>query len=622
MNLPESSKSHEQEDTSRQKFISLIPKSKFIVREEIKHDYGVDLVLEAKLHRRYISNYRIHLQLKSKQRPRKNRDGSFSYPIDMDNLNYLYNQPGSIYVIYLEDEDVFMWEWVNEIVKISVINEIDLLSTTQKTFTYRFKKQFDLKSIDNIHSQIVSLGKIIRDFGKSVMTFSKKVLNISLKEELDIDEGELVGAYKQSIADANSYISKGKYQEAFNIYNSISGIIKREKVFIKCSILALLLNKNNKSINFANKALEINYKNYYALFLKGLCYTNIKKYDKSIKYLREAIRYNNEVPDIYKALGKALWLNGDIKESINTLEKTLSLNESDVETKLYLGVIYSNMFRADMALIYLDEVLNVESDNHMALSNKGKVLKYLGKYDEAIAFFRKALKYNKDSYTALIGMGLTLIDKNRIREASLYIVRWLVKYHIDFMEGYKNDTLLLVDLDWENIKTVSVCINSKKIISLIIGETEQIIRTPELDNEVIIGISGKDGYDSTLPIIGKKYMLHEDFEYVLDQIKENTNIWEAFPWRSQYVDKENETSLLIKRLNKNDTYFEINFNEFMIIGLTDKVKVHSINFEAQSGAEAFIQRYKETGCFQVSLFDMEKKSQFNLVVTNGKVEIG
>lgn len=107
-NLPISAESRDQERLSVLKFELIVPADKFIVRGETGGDYGVDRILELKTNAKFLTNYESSIQLKSVQESKRNQDGSFSYPVSIDTLNYLMNQPNSIFAIYLVDEDVFM----------------------------------------------------------------------------------------------------------------------------------------------------------------------------------------------------------------------------------------------------------------------------------------------------------------------------------------------------------------------------------------------------------------------------------------------------------------------------------------------------------------------------------
>src|SRR5437762_2146527 len=84
---------------SVQRLRSAFPADKFVVREESGGDYGTDLVAEV-LREQRATNLRAHIQVKSTDSPEQNADGSVSISVESSNLNYLLNQPSSLYVLY------------------------------------------------------------------------------------------------------------------------------------------------------------------------------------------------------------------------------------------------------------------------------------------------------------------------------------------------------------------------------------------------------------------------------------------------------------------------------------------------------------------------------------------
>ncbi len=109
-NLPQSVETHDQERRSVIKFTQVVPIKLFILREESGLDYGVDKILEVRKDDILVTNYRVYVQLKSVLIGERNEDNSYSYSVPISTLNYLMNQPNAIFVIYLENEDILLWD--------------------------------------------------------------------------------------------------------------------------------------------------------------------------------------------------------------------------------------------------------------------------------------------------------------------------------------------------------------------------------------------------------------------------------------------------------------------------------------------------------------------------------
>ena len=158
-NLPHRLETYDQEEESIDKLRIMVPKGKFLIRNETGGDYGIDLILELRKEKRLVTNFRTHIQIKSVDNTMRNADGSFSFPVPIKILNYLMNQPNSLFVIYLVNEDIFLWDWVTNIFKLCRSMNIDITSTDQKTISYRFALELSEAAFNDIYIKINDFGK-------------------------------------------------------------------------------------------------------------------------------------------------------------------------------------------------------------------------------------------------------------------------------------------------------------------------------------------------------------------------------------------------------------------------------------------------------------------------------
>ena len=153
-NLPRRSTEHINSDLGVRKSCELFTDPWFIVREESKNDYGVDLVIEALVDNgRYPTNIRCHAQIKSSNK-KKNKDGSFSYSVAASNLNYLLNSPNSFYVFYSIREDRLYYCSAENVYR---------NHRGRKNTTVKFAKILDSNLLKDIHSRMLDISLSIRD---------------------------------------------------------------------------------------------------------------------------------------------------------------------------------------------------------------------------------------------------------------------------------------------------------------------------------------------------------------------------------------------------------------------------------------------------------------------------
>lgn len=153
-NLPRRSAEHINSDLGVRKSCELFADPWFIVREESKNDYGVDLVIEALVDNgRYPTNIRCHAQIKSSNK-NNNKDGSFSYSVATSNLNYLLNSPNSFYVFYSIREDRLYYCSAENVYR---------NHRGRKNTTVKFTKILDSNLLKEIHSRMLDISLSIRD---------------------------------------------------------------------------------------------------------------------------------------------------------------------------------------------------------------------------------------------------------------------------------------------------------------------------------------------------------------------------------------------------------------------------------------------------------------------------
>ncbi|MHB8840864.1 MAG: DUF4365 domain-containing protein [Candidatus Aquicultor sp.] len=152
--LPQRPKEHVHSDLGVRKFYELFTDPWFIAREESRSDYGVDIVIEALTDGgKHPTNIRSHAQVKSSTK-KPNADGSYSYSVPFSNLNYLLNNPNSLYVFYSVRDDKLLYCTAE-----SAYNTYN----GTKNITIRFAEVLDQRAVKNIHSQIMATSLSIRD---------------------------------------------------------------------------------------------------------------------------------------------------------------------------------------------------------------------------------------------------------------------------------------------------------------------------------------------------------------------------------------------------------------------------------------------------------------------------
>jgi tetratricopeptide (TPR) repeat protein len=93
---------------------------------------------------------------------------------------------------------------------------------------------------------------------------------------------------------------------------------------------------------------------------------------------------------------------------------------NDVDTLLSKGIALNDLGRYDEAITYFDKALAINPNYKNALLSKGWSLSNLGRYDEAIEYYDRAIEIDPNYILALNNKGLALNGLGRYDEAITY----------------------------------------------------------------------------------------------------------------------------------------------------------------------------------------------------------
>ncbi len=141
--------------------------------------------------------------------------------------------------------------------------------------------------------------------------------------------------------------------------NNMKFALNRDETYIRKAKRKLKTDtheSNVRIIELCDKAIEVNYSNWEAYYLKGIALINLDKYD----------------------------------DAIDELTKSLALNEDNADARMYIAFAYLFKLEYENAIDFFDYILEVDGKSYDALRGKAVTYYYWEKYDEAAKFFRRA----------------------------------------------------------------------------------------------------------------------------------------------------------------------------------------------------------------------------------------
>lgn len=600
-NLPETTNEHEQEENSITAFRLVMSRSNFIIRDIRQNDYGVDLNIEAKLtggNKKYASNYLCQIQLKDKLNSAsiKNMDGTYSFEVKIKSLNYLLNNPSSIFMVYLEDEEIFVWEWANEIQRYALEKSLNLNSTSQKGLTYRFYKELNKENINRIYERIIQIGDNIKKFQKVILESNQ---NILLRKE------KLLSSFDQKNQEMENCIKKKEFEKALKLCSNMANFVEEEEVFIKCSVLSILSKKYKKAVAFCNKSIKINENNYLIYLIKSSAYIELKNYELAIKSIQKSLSIK-ETSEGYIQYGILHFSIGNYSKAIDWLKQVLDLDIENERALLIIGNIYTALFDYPNALYYLDKVLKINTQNAQALALIGDNYKNQDMYKLASKYYLQCLDIEPTNELGLIGLGVSLLANNQRDKGLIYIGKWIKLYQRKKLN--KNNGIVLAYIGRENSFTLRITLHKKNQIKVELGkEQEVLLNLPNEHDKIFIGILKNTKEKWVIPLVGKIYRENKDFNNVIKSMSEKLELIRDFPSKGQSIDFYNQTKLYVKE-EIDRVYIQLDFNGCIINGYTN-------GNNKKRGFNSFMKAYKRLEAFQVSLYNEEKNEEVSFTVT-------
>jgi len=263
--------------------------------------------------------------------------------------------------------------------------------------------------------------------------FTQKELNLALRDmEKAISLDSLNVDYYNIISDnwilkGNSKPAKEYLDKAYKINPENTGTL------IRLAKLYLYIDHYEKCFYYVNEAIKINPALSIPYFVKGLCYDQMGDSIKAIKEYQTAVERN---PDFYEAYILLGLKYAQMKDTLAILynRNAIRLKPKSIEAHYNQGIFLQNIAKYDRALAEYKYIIeNIDSTYAQAYYNIGYMyLEYSGKYDKAIKYFKKAVKFDPDAPNSWYNLGLSYERNNNKKQAVK-----MYKKAIEIMPGYK-----------------------------------------------------------------------------------------------------------------------------------------------------------------------------------------
>ncbi|MDA3939096.1 MAG: tetratricopeptide repeat protein [Spirochaetia bacterium] len=157
----------------------------------------------------------------------------------------------------------------------------------------------------------------------------------------------------------------------------------------------------------------------------GICYTNLKKYDKALLYLEQVVTNHTDILMVYQCrliLSYIYSITGRYKLAEFELKELIDAGFESAQIYGNLSYISYSQRLIDKSLEYLGKASELEPDNPNILNSMGYILANEDlDSEESIVFCKKAVKLKNEYPAYLDSLGWAYFKAGKNNEALLFL---------------------------------------------------------------------------------------------------------------------------------------------------------------------------------------------------------
>ncbi len=156
-------------------------------------------------------------------------------------------------------------------------------------------------------------------------------------------------------------------------------------------------------------------------------YKDMQRYDKAIKYLKQAeeIEPNNGI--IQKDLAMLAIIEGNFEISVNHLIKSIAIEPNNPDIQMQLALVHEMIEEEEMALMIYQKIIETNPEYIRAYIQKATLYMYLNDYLNAAKLFKKIIQINPEYNRAILALGICYEKMNNISGAKRFYKKYLDK---------------------------------------------------------------------------------------------------------------------------------------------------------------------------------------------------
>ena len=206
---------------------------------------------------------------------------------------------------------------------------------------------------------------------------------------------------------------------------------ERINKFLNSALANISAKDYDSALEKLTAALALDKENPEILYNLGICYCRKQLYNSAISYLEKVRNLPLtfiDVQTVIKMLSYSLIMSGDYSRAKTTINDGLKISKEDTTLLNMLGFILEKENRINDALNIYKTIIDIDKDNPNAYNSCAYIIcETNGDLNEALAYVRKALKYNPENPAYLDTMGCIQMNRGHLDIAKRYLKKALEK---------------------------------------------------------------------------------------------------------------------------------------------------------------------------------------------------
>lgn len=159
------------------------------------------------------------------------------------------------------------------------------------------------------------------------------------------------------------------------------------------------------SLNYINKAIELDEKQPYYYYQKGVYAFELGFLEETIDSFSKAIELDSE-ESVYKlALGESLFHYGKFEDALEQYDHVLKLEPNQEQALFLKGMLLIQINQFEDGIIYLERVAALQPENLDLLISLAEVYERSQQYNKSLETLKKILTYDEFNLPALRRLG-------------------------------------------------------------------------------------------------------------------------------------------------------------------------------------------------------------------------